>query len=255
MKNAFLLLFPVAMLLQSCEEGASPYKDADKVVGSIKEISFKREVPCEDGSGMCMDYTVCEENKVERTFTKDVEICVGIVEGPVIAKSDYINLQFSMDLPNEISSEFLYPVDEFFGDFEISDKSARATQAYFYYLDGESHDNGISCMSKSAGIMYVPGLDYENGECVENASKTSANIMAEVLYYYVDRNVNIKGEHVNLKFKKGWNRCVYRNKGEWTAKAQEIEEIGLGFCQCIIPAEISTDNIPYDCEWVIIDNN
>lgn len=252
MKKTFLLLLPVAMLLQSCEEGTSPYKDADKVSGSIKEISFVREVPCEDGYMGCYDYTVCEENKVERTFVGDVQICVEIVEGPVIAKSDYINLQFSIDMPDDISGEFLYPVDEFFGDFEISDKSAMATQAYFHYSDEKSHYNSISCMSKSAGLMYVPGLDYENGECVENASNASASIMAEISYFYVDRDVNIRGEHVNLKFKKGWNRFVSRNEGEWTAEAQEIEEIGLGFCQCVIPGEASTDDIPSDCEWVII---
>lgn len=267
MKNAFLLLFPVAMLLQSCEEGASPYKDADKVSGSIKEISFKREVPCEDGSGTCMDYTVCEENKVERTFTKDVEIYAAIVDGLVIAKSDYINLQFSMDLPDEISSEFLYPVDEFFaGICEVSDKSAMVNQAHFYYRDNETDagEHYISCMSKSAGLTYIPDLDYMEGECVPNYKGAHAGMNEAVGYLYADRDVNIfyenvdddiVAERINLKLKKGWNMYVSRKSGEWTSSVHTIPEFGFGYCQCIIPVEMSTDDIPSDCEWVIIDDN
>lgn len=151
-----LALSLLILLLCSCEEN-SPYKDANKVGGSIKEISFKREVPCENGSGTCMDYTVCEENKVERTFTKDVEICVAMVESPVIAKSDYVNLQFNIELPDKISGEFLYPADEFFaGICEVSDKSAKVNEAYFYYRDNKTDaEHYLSRMSKSAGLTYL----------------------------------------------------------------------------------------------------
>ena len=266
MKKSISLIFMVSACLQSCEEGVSPYKDADKVSGSIKEISFQREVPCEDGSSTCMDYTVCEENKVERTFTKDVEICVAMVESPVIAKSDYINLQFNIELPDKISGEFLYPADEFFaGICEVSDKSAKVNEAYFYYWDNKTDaEHYLSRMSKSAGLTYIPDFDYVEGECVPNYKEAHAGMNEAVGYLYADRDVNIfyenvdddiAAERINLKLKKGWNMYVSRKSGEWISSAHTIPEFGFGYCQYIIPAEMSTDNIPSDCEWVIIDDN
>ncbi len=250
MKKSILLIFTVAACLQSCEEGVSPYKDADKVSGSIKEISFQREVPCEDGSGTCMDYTVCEENKVERTFTKDVEICVEMVESPVIAKSDYVNLQFSIELPDEVSSEFLYSVEEFFGsDCEISDEDAKINRAYFYYLDGESGSMSdyhyIECMSKPDGLLYEPNMVNESGDCVETGNNR-AWVKTQVIYYYSDRKVNIRHGGTEVKLKKGWNRTV------WNLRLKPSDS---GWCGYLLSYSISTDNIPSDCEWVIIDDN
>ena len=237
----FLLLFPLLML--SCEKGASPYKDADKVSGSIKEISFKREIPCEDGYMGCYDYTVCEENKVEKTFTDDVEICVEIVEGPVIAKSDYINLQFNIDLPEDISDEFLYPIDDILcSNCEVSNEEAKINQVFFYYYDDKYHY--IECMSKSDGLLYEPDMVNENGECVESGNYR-ARVKKQVVYLYADRNVNIKADSWEVKLKKGWNRTV------WDLQLKFSEE----WCQYWLSYSISTDNIPSDCEWVIIDNN
>lgn len=236
----------------SCEKGASPYKDADKVSGSIKEISFKREIPCEDGYMGCYDYTVCEENKVEKTFTDDVEICADL-GGLVLDKCDYLNAQFSLELPEEVSDEFLVPIEEYseLGNGNISDKSAKIAICYFvFYRDDEDDSSNsieyLSCISSSDDLVYTQGVahDYATGECVETG-EAWAHPHVEIYYIYSDSKVSVKGENVDIKLKKGWNKVAFTFHYEMNGDA----------CNSVIYYSYSTDNIPSDCEWVIIDNN
>ncbi|MCL2597363.1 MAG: hypothetical protein FWD66_06850 [Paludibacter sp.] len=125
--------------------------------------------------------------------------------GEIIAQAPYKNNGFTLELPATVSDKYMYLLGDAPNGITISDKTAKCS--YGMNIDAyDSYDDYF--------IGRFRLTDYENSDGMTNTSG--------VMWYYVDKNVTIKGESKKIEgnkeyigkydmdLKKGWN-VVYSN--------------------------------------------
>ncbi|GHT22931.1 hypothetical protein FACS189430_05450 [Bacteroidia bacterium] len=120
----------------------------------------------------------------------------------IIAKGKYAEGKFQMDLPATVPAECLRTM------FDMA---------------------GVNVSNKNVKRFTIPQFSaYKEGKAIGYFSYTNADKTVEVLYWFVDADVTVKGSHTeddgdtenyDLNLKKGWNEVYYT----WTESKDGID--------------------------------